>query len=476
MTTHPPFPPRRPSRPRSDLSAAAAGRRVRAQVGHRINQRYRLTRMLGQGGMGVVYEAYDEQVDRRVAIKLVRKDCLADEKFKSRFARELEITARLRHPSTIRVFEHGSDDQGRPYMVMELLRGESLADVLDRGALPELQALEYALQIAESLSEAHEHGIFHRDLKPENIYIESVGVSTVVKVLDFGIAGSRYQDDRITNAGEVFGTPQYMSPEQCNGAPLDPRTDIYSLGCILFEMLEGHPPFCCETPMATMLKHVQSKIPRMRNASRECARLIMQCLRKDRDRRIQSCAGLASMIQELQRSLDLQSTNTQPSLLQASQELPTVGAAWSGPQNNAAAEEQRQQRERQAKRALPMLGLAFILVAGALVFLELGRGDDSSELPNRTAEQLPSAAQLPTDDPGHLPINYALIGAGIRDATASLDGAAPCPLPCRLEVPVGDGIEHTISIEKTGFVPKTLRWKPKTVTEAPPAIGKLRRK
>ena len=234
-------------------------------IGRKLAGRYDITNVIGEGGMGVVYEAYDTQVDRSVAIKVVRSECLSDKKFLTRFKREMEVTTRLRHPSTIRVFEHGTAEDGRPYMVMELLTGESLAERLERGRIPEIEALQHARQIAESLSEAHENGIFHRDLKPDNIFIESVGVSTVVKVLDFGIAGG-LDATRLTKAGEVFGTPQYMSPEQCNGLPLDHRTDIYSLGCILYEMIEGRPPFSAESPMATMLKHVKSKVPKIGRA------------------------------------------------------------------------------------------------------------------------------------------------------------------------------------------------------------------
>ncbi|MCA9580128.1 MAG: serine/threonine protein kinase, partial [Myxococcales bacterium] len=159
-------------------------------IGRIINNRYKITEVIGEGGMGVVYEAYDMQVERDVAIKLVRRECLTDRTFLTRFRRELEVTSQFRHPSTIRVYEHGETPDGRPYMVMELLTGRSLAETLERdGTVPEMVALGYARQIAESLSEAHENEIFHRDLKPDNIFIESVGVSTVVKVLDFGIAG-----------------------------------------------------------------------------------------------------------------------------------------------------------------------------------------------------------------------------------------------------------------------------------------------
>ncbi|HLT39484.1 MAG TPA: serine/threonine-protein kinase, partial [Enhygromyxa sp.] len=266
-------------------------------VGRKIASRYEITRVIGEGGMGVVYEAYDTQVDRDVAIKVVRSECLSDHKFLTRFRREMEVTTRLRHPSTIRVFEHGEAEDGRPYMVMELLTGESLAERLERGRIPEIEALQYARQIAESLSEAHENGIFHRDLKPDNIFIESVGVSTVVKVLDFGIAGG-LDATRLTKAGEVFGTPQYMSPEQCNGLPLDHRTDIYSLGCILYEMIEGRPPFSAESPMATMLKHVKTKVPTPRHCCRETAKVLMMALRKDRTKRIQDCGRFATLLGE----------------------------------------------------------------------------------------------------------------------------------------------------------------------------------
>ncbi|MCA9708988.1 MAG: serine/threonine protein kinase, partial [Myxococcales bacterium] len=217
------------------LSASSMEMSISDEIGHMLRGRYQITDIIGEGGMGVVYEAWDTQVERKVAIKLVRSDTTTDRKFITRFRRELEITSQLRHPSTIRVFEHGELEDGRPYMVMELLTGESLADRLERGRVPEMEALQIARQVAESLSEAHEHGVFHRDLKPDNIFIETVGVSKVVKVLDFGIAGG-VDATRLTQAGEVFGTPQYMSPEQCNGLPLDHRTDIYSLAVILYEM------------------------------------------------------------------------------------------------------------------------------------------------------------------------------------------------------------------------------------------------
>lgn len=267
---------------------------VRSDVGATIGGRYQITAIIGEGGMGIVYEAWDPQVNRKVAIKLLRSDS-SDPTYLTRFRRELDVTSKLRHPSTIRVFEHGETEDGRPFMVMELLTGHSLADRLEEGPLGEAEAIRIAQQVAESLSEAHEFGVYHRDLKPDNIFLETVGVSKVAKVLDFGIAGGE-KSSRLTQAGEVFGTPQYMSPEQCNGQRLDHRTDIYSLACILYEMIEGRPPFAAETPMATMLQHVRTKVPAMRTAAPTTAKVVLMGLHKDRNKRVQTAGRFSELL------------------------------------------------------------------------------------------------------------------------------------------------------------------------------------
>ena len=390
----------------------------------------------------------------------------------------MEVTTRLRHPSTIRVFEHGSAEDGRPYMVMELLTGESLAERLERGRIPEIESLQYARQIAESLSEAHENGIFHRDLKPDNIFIESVGVSTVVKVLDFGIAGG-LDATRLTRAGEVFGTPQYMSPEQCNGLPLDHRTDIYSLGCILYEMIEGRPPFSAESPMATMLKHVKSKVPTPRHCCRETAKVLMMSLRKDRGKRIQDCGRFAQLLGECigaarARNEGRPPPNPESPLRRNSHTTGPIasvepGTAATGVTSPVATEHGLTMA---SKLVIGGLGAAFLLIVGAMIFGS-GKEDGSSE-----ADDAPGMAAQPEDKPElkaeDMPKNRAMISSNIDDARVFLDGEFVCETPCTIEVPVGDSKDHELILRKDGYIEVMTKWQPRSVTARPPALPDLK--
>ncbi|WP_198154713.1 serine/threonine protein kinase [Plesiocystis pacifica] len=445
-------------------------------VGRTIAGRYEVTRVIGEGGMGVVYEAYDTKVDRDVAIKVVRSECLSDRKFLTRFRREMEVTTRLRHPSTIRVFEHGESNDGRPYMVMELLTGESLADRLERGRIPEIEALQHARQIAESLSEAHENGIFHRDLKPDNIFIESVGVSTVVKVLDFGIAGG-LDATRLTKAGEVFGTPQYMSPEQCNGAPLDHRTDIYSLGCILYEMLEGRPPFSAESPMATMLKHVKAKVPPPRHCCRETAKVLSMALRKDRNKRIQDCGRFAELLGQCIGAARARAEGRQPSITPDSALRRSTGTGPiftvddRGGSNASGAMALDEPDSVGSKLVIGGLLLGFVVIVGAMVFSSSSspRDDEADKPQQEDSVEAPSVVNI-----DELPKNRATITANIEGARVFLDGEFACETPCAIEVPVGDNEDHEIILRKDGYVEVIGKWQPKSVTERPPALPDLK--
>jgi eukaryotic-like serine/threonine-protein kinase len=448
-------------------------------VGRRIAGRYDITRVIGEGGMGVVYEAYDTQVDRDVAIKVVRSECLSDHKFLTRFRREMEVTTRLRHPSTIRVFEHGEAEDGRPYMVMELLTGASLAERLEQGRVPEIEALQHARQIAESLSEAHENGIFHRDLKPDNIFIESVGVSTVVKVLDFGIAGG-LDATRLTRAGEVFGTPQYMSPEQCNGLPLDHRTDIYSLGCILYEMIEGRPPFSAESPMATMLKHVKSKVPTPRHCCRETAKVLMMALRKDRNKRIQDCGRFASLLGECigaaRARAEGRAPNPDSPLRRSSATTGPIHSIGhsngdSGPTGATSPVVVEHGLSVVSKLVIGGLALSFVVIVGAMMFATNTFGDHPSDTPGMSAKDSDAG---PAIDPADLPKNRASMVSNVAKARVYLDGEFACETPCNLEVPVGDGKEHEIILRKDGYVEVMTKWQPRSVTERPPQLPDLK--
>jgi serine/threonine-protein kinase len=446
-------------------------------VGNQIAGRYDITRVIGEGGMGVVYEAYDTQVDRKVAIKVVRSECLSDRKFLTRFKREMEVTTRLRHPSTIRVFEHGSAEDGRPYMVMELLTGESLAERLERGRIPEIESLQYARQIAESLSEAHENGIFHRDLKPDNIFIESVGVSTVVKVLDFGIAGG-LDATKLTRAGEVFGTPQYMSPEQCNGLPLDHRTDIYSLGCILYEMIEGRPPFSAESPMATMLKHVKTKVPTPRHCCRETAKVLMMALRKDRGKRIQDCGRFAGLLGECigaARNRDEGRPSNPDSILRRTSNTTGPISATDTPIGTGVTSPVAVEAglSSASKLVIGGLGLAFVIIVSAMLF---GSGNHDNGDPGAvdTPGMVASDAGANTINVDDLPKNRAMIASNVEGSKVFLDDEYKCDTPCSLEIPVGDARDHEIILRKDGYIEVMTKWRPRSVTERPPQLPDLK--
>ncbi len=217
---------------------------------------YRIVEQIGEGGMGVVYRAHDERLDRDVAIKVLPEEVAEDPDRLARFEREAKLLASLNHPNIATL--HGLEEEdGQRFLVMELVEGESLASVISRGRIPVDEALPLALQIAKALEAAHERGIIHRDLKPANVMVDGEGE---VKVLDFGLAKA-WQDDasdddlthsptltaQKTADGVILGTAAYMSPEQARGKAVDKRADIWAFGCTLYEMLTGSRAFAGDT-------------------------------------------------------------------------------------------------------------------------------------------------------------------------------------------------------------------------------------
>src|SRR5215218_7843031 len=213
--------------------------------------RYRILRKLGSGGMANVYLAEDEDLGRRVAIKILNERYAGDESFTERFRREAKSAAALSHPNIVSIYDRGDAD-GRPYIAMEVIEGRSLKElIVARGPLPIQQAVEYAKQILGALRFAHRHGIIHRDIKPHNILLGSEGR---LKVTDFGIA--RAGPSQMTEVGSIMGTAQYLSPEQARGAPVTAASDLYSVGIVLYEALTGRTPFTGETPIEIAMKHL----------------------------------------------------------------------------------------------------------------------------------------------------------------------------------------------------------------------------
>jgi serine/threonine-protein kinase len=238
-------------------------------VGRTIDGRFRIVEVIGKGAMGKVFRAVQVPLNRAVALKVLdsRYGAGRDESFKQRFLVEASMTARLSHPNTVRVLDYGSTPDGLFFLAMEYLDGETLEAVLARGALPWRRVLTVGQQIARALKEAHSLGVVHRDLKPGNVVLLDADDDTDhVKVLDFGLVksfvdGHELEGRAITQTGMLMGSPPYMAPEQGERNRADPRSDIYSLGVVLFEALTGKPPFTGGAALEIIMKHVHQAVP-----------------------------------------------------------------------------------------------------------------------------------------------------------------------------------------------------------------------
>jgi serine/threonine-protein kinase len=229
-------------------------------LGAPIGDQYLILDIIARGAMGVIYRAQQTSVRREVAIKILDESPLLDERVR-RFKTEARIVGQLRHPNTIRLYDFGSTDDGRLFIVTELLHGETLRARLERGSLSIEEALRFADQICGSLNEAHVEGIVHRDLKPENVFLDRVGGETHAKVLDFGIAKQVHLGVNLTPLELFLGTPAYMAPEQISGLPVDARSDVYALGVLIYEMVSGELPFRGDSSVAVLYKHMH-ELPR----------------------------------------------------------------------------------------------------------------------------------------------------------------------------------------------------------------------
>ena len=231
-------------------------------IGRVIGGRYEVQSLLGKGGMGAVYKAWQPAVQRLIALKVLLSEFAENETVIKRFHQEALAASRLKHPNTISVYDFGQTEDGILYISMEYLRGESLSQALSGGQIMSpKRAIHIMRQCCKSLSEAHSAGIIHRDIKPDNIFLTDVE-RDYVKVLDFGVAKLKEfegKEGTLTQAGMIFGTPKYMSPEQARSGKLDPRSDVYALGVVLYEMLIGQPPFVSDNPLSILIAHVNEQ-------------------------------------------------------------------------------------------------------------------------------------------------------------------------------------------------------------------------
>ena len=281
---------------------------------------YRIVRLLGEGGMGAVYEARQEPLERRVALKVLHSEYASNRDAVARFFNEAKVLSKLEHPSIVQVSDFGSSAEGITYLVMEYLRGESLAQrlltIAEQGEkLTTVTAVQFAWQAADALTVAHAQGVVHRDLKPDNLMLVADPVAPGgerVKILDFGIAKLTKARDRSavkTDTQAVIGTPMYMSPEQCKGAGgVDAKTDVYSLGCVLYEMLAGRPPFVGEGGGQLIGMHLFQTPPQLTSLVPKIpvpiAELVHRLLTRDKEQRpsmSEACDGIGRVLSKLPR-------------------------------------------------------------------------------------------------------------------------------------------------------------------------------
>lgn len=270
------------------------------RIGATLEEKYRIDARIGAGGAGTVYRATRLAIGDSVAVKILHAERLKEPEAEERFRREAQAAARLRHGNVVTIHDFGVSDDGTLFLVMELAEGESLRHLIEReGRLQPPVAVEILAQVCSALEEAHAQGVVHRDIKPDNIFVTRGPTGLRVKVLDFGIARIGYlaPEGDLTQAGRVLGTPHYMSPEQCLGEELDGRSDLYSLGVVLYEMLSGSVPFDASTPMAIVIQQVnETPTPlheRNPDISPAAEAVVDAVLQKRRDDRPASATALA---------------------------------------------------------------------------------------------------------------------------------------------------------------------------------------
>src|SRR5436190_2328395 len=347
-------------RTRSELFSARSGislAKLQAVVGELIADRYELEELVGSGGMSSVYKAHDRLLERSVALKILHEQYTRDEDYVERFRREARSVAQLTHPNIVTVIDRGEQD-GRQFIVFEYVDGENLKELVEReGPLPVHEVIELGLQVARGLSFAHENGLVHRDVKPQNVLLDGDGRA---KVTDFGIARS-LDVDGMTITGTIMGTSNYIAPEQARGEPVDEQSDIYSLGCVLYELLAGEVPFDGDNFVAVAMRHVNDPVPSVRDTRPDVPpRLdwaIQQAMAKDHEQRYASMGEFAAELEGCYAELDGDEGATMI--------RPAAGTRVRPPAARAA----QRRRRRRPIWPIVLLGVALAALLGGLVGL-----------------------------------------------------------------------------------------------------------
>jgi serine/threonine-protein kinase len=352
-------------------------------IGTKLNGRYNLESKLGSGGMSTVYLAQDETLERWVAVKVLHREISDEPDQIERFRREARTVAQLSHPNLVAVIDAG-EDGGHPYIVFEYIEGETLKQRIERlGRLPLDEASAYAIEIGRGLAAAHATRMVHRDVKPQNVLIDAEGRA---KVTDFGIA-RELEADGLTATGRVLGTTDYVSPEQAMGHNVDARSDIYSLGVVLYEMLIGQPPFSAETLVGVAMKHVNEQMPdvqvRRPEVSSALAAVVEHATAKDPGRRY---SDMGPMLDDLEHALEV--------------EVSRAGTSTGGEATNVLRSVPARKRRLLTPRRLSVAGIAIVLIAAAvaITIAALTGGEGPSREKNKETGAAPVGAIAGADD------------------------------------------------------------------------------
>jgi eukaryotic-like serine/threonine-protein kinase len=435
----------------ADPSASVGGAHE-IRPGKIIDGRYQVERLLGSGAVGLVYQCRHLILDKPVAIKVLRPDFARDAEVSERLVVEAKAASAIGSPHIVETVDFGALPDGSAYFVMEYLEGLSLAELIEGGPMGPEEVLHIGLQLASALGEAHARGIVHRDLKPDNVFIVTRGSdSRFVKVLDFGIAKLARAERRLTRTGQVYGTPHYMAPEQASGKQTDPRTDVYALGVILFEMVTRRVPFDADEPMGILLQHLHDPPPPIEAVKPADApdlpgleRVVQKCLAKEASHRYASMSAVAIDLRRLTMGLEPEATLPPPS------SAPYRVTASSPPSPAVA----------RGLLLLAVLGVGVSAVLGYALYL---RSADpiTTSLPSRgqgTAAPLAldrepvvhEAAEPEGDERGE-PVMVIVIPQDARITRGQEDLG---PMPVTVHVPPGERVH--LSVRRSGFVSRRL--------------------
>ena len=402
---------------------------------------YLIKELLGKGGMGSVYLAEHPRIGRKVAVKVMSSAITQQPDAAERFEAEARLITRIEHPNVIEIFDFGAMDDGSLYYVMELLKGQELADVMDEGKMSAAEAAPYVEQICAALQAAHDHGVVHRDLKPQNIFVLDRD-PLAIKILDFGIAKLLETEGGagLTQTGMVMGTPRFIAPEQAAGEPgrIGPHTDIYSLGVILYAMLSGQPPFTDSAPGILLAKHIYEEPPSIRSRDPAVptliANVVHHCMLKAPEERPESAVAVdraykdaLNEVATVQASADITNEDTLPQRVLGEPKIARVndsqaGSTTMGGSTGEISGAQDGNHLSHARSGMKMAGAAMaatvLLTLGAVVLFSRGKDNATSTT---------SAAQPASTEVGHSPGSTgALQGTTLTKTRSELD---PAPAP-----------------------------------------------